>query len=120
MTAALATVETDRIAKLVRLIFSTDKSGEALAAIAAVKRILASEKLDAHWLADRLYQSEEHQRHDDGDDRSLAWWCYHHRDRLSPRDRQFIEALTKWRSPLSPKQQKWLRDILAKLESEAA
>jgi hypothetical protein len=57
--------------------------------------------------------------HDDGDDRSAAWFAFHRRQWLTPRDRQFVEGLTKWHGPLSTKQQKWLRDVCDKL-AEAA
>ena len=123
MSTALATVDANRLAKLVRLAFSSDKDGEIVAAVAAAKRLLASGNVDAHWLADRLTAqaivpvAKEH--HDDDDDRSAVWFAFHHRDRLTPRDRQFIEGLTRWHGTLSAKQRKWLADILAKIEEAA-
>jgi hypothetical protein len=123
MTAALATVETDRLAKLIRLVFSSDNDGKIVAAVAAAKRLLAASDLDAHWLADRLAAPPiavaQDRQYDDGDAQSLIWWCWHHRDRLAPRDLNFIAALTRWRGPLSTKQEKWLRDVCDKL-TEAA
>jgi hypothetical protein len=51
---------------------------------------------------------------------SLVRWCFLRRHLLSPRDRQFIEDLTEWHTPLSIKQQQWLQDIVAKLERAGA
>jgi hypothetical protein len=98
---------------------------EVGAAVAAVKRLLAASDLDAHWLADIVErgtkQSALVDRHDDGPDhdRSAVWFAFHRRWSLTPRDRQFIEGLTRWRGPLSTKQEKWLRDVCDKL-AEAA
>jgi hypothetical protein len=128
--AALASVETDRLAKLLRLIFGSDQDGEVIAAVAAVKRLFAGARLDAHALADIVergaqptalvdHHDDPGREHDDGDDRSAAWFAFHRRQWLTPRDRQFVEGLTKWHGPLSTKQQKWLRDVCDKL-AEAA
>jgi hypothetical protein len=92
VSTVLATTEVDRLAKLIRLIFSTDKTGEAAAGVDAVKRLLASENLDAHWLADRFAlgaasvvvapDDESSER----DDRSAAY-AFHRRYSLSPKER---------------------------------
>lgn len=119
MSTALA-CETDRLAKLIRLIFSTDKTGEAIAAIAAVKRMLAAEKKDGHWLADQLTAPITLPTPDkcaERDDRSAAWFCFHHRKRLSPKEQAFIENIISWSGPLSDKQRKWLQDIVDRLEA---
>jgi hypothetical protein len=110
----------EQLAKLIRLIFISDHPGEVSSAVDKVRRLLASEKLDAHWLADRLTAPPQKQANDQHDEKSTVWWCYHHRHLLSPRDRQFIEGLADWRGPLSPKQQNWLNDIVAKLERDEA
>jgi hypothetical protein len=117
MTTALATAETNKLAKLIRLIFSTDQHGEAIAAIAAVKRILASEKLDHHWLADRLAAPTASPAVDnlDRDDRSNAWFVFHRRHQLSPKETAFIENIIQWSNPLSSKQRQWLSDIVDRL-----
>jgi hypothetical protein len=128
MNTALASAETGKLAKLLRLAFGSDQDGEIVAAVAAVKRLLAASDLDAHWLADVVERGSQvahvdHRDHDDhdheGEDSSAVWFAYHRRYSLTPRDRQFIEGLTRWRGPLSTKQQKWLRDVLDKL-AEAA
>jgi hypothetical protein len=46
MTAAL-TIET-KLAKLIRLIFGSDKDGEIVAAVTAAKRLLAANNVDHH------------------------------------------------------------------------
>jgi DNA-binding transcriptional LysR family regulator len=125
---ALATVETERLAKLIRLVFSSDQAGEVTAAVTAVRRILAAAGLDAHALADIVEHGTksiavphvDRVDDDDGDDRSAIWFAYHRRYSLTPRDRQFIEGLTRWRGPLSIKQQKWLRDVCDTLAEATA
>jgi hypothetical protein len=124
VTTALATIETAKLAKLIRLIFGSDQPGEITAAVAAVRRTLAAADLDAHWLADVVERGAAPiavpVADDDGDDRSSVWFAYHRRWSLSPRDRQFIERLTTWRGPLSEKQRKWLADVCDKLAEVAA
>lgn len=111
----------DQLAKFIKLIFISDQPGEIANAIAAVCRLLASENRDGHWLAERLTAPPQKQPTEQHSDKSTVWWAYHHRHLLSPRDRQFIEGVAEQRSPLSVKQQKWLRDVVAKLErGEAA
>jgi hypothetical protein len=121
MTTALAAVETDRLAKLIRLIFSSDKPGEVIAAVNAAKRVLSSENLDAHWLADRLTsqpaRAHPPDKSDERNDRSAAWFAFHRSHRLSPKERKFIESIVQWAAPLSPKQRQWLHDIVERLEA---
>jgi hypothetical protein len=47
-------------------------------------------------------------------EQSIIWFASHHRDRSSPGDEQFVESLTRRRTPLSDKQRVWLHDIVAK------
>jgi hypothetical protein len=109
-----------------RLIFGTDNDGEIVAAVGGARRLLAASNLDGHWLADiveRRTKSIEFvdRRDDDPDhDRSAVWFAFHRRYSLTPRDRQFIEGLTRWRGPLSIKQQKWLRDVCDTLAEATA
>jgi hypothetical protein len=109
-----------------RLIFGTDNDGEIVAAVGGARRLLAAFNLDGHWLADiveRRTKSIElvDRRDDDPDhDRSAVWFAFHRRYSLTPRDRQFIEGLTRWRGPLSIKQQKWLRDVCDTLAEATA
>lgn len=123
MSTALATVETERLAKLLRLIFGSDQDGEIVAAVAAVRRILAASDVDHHWLADRLTAPIALAAVDnceDRDDRSDAWFCFHRRNMLSPKERAFIENIVARSAPLSSKQRKWLHDICDKLAEAAS
>jgi DNA-binding transcriptional LysR family regulator len=121
MTAALATAETDRLSKLIRLTFTSDKTGEIAAAVAAVRRLLESSGLDAHWLADAVERGatpvvvQPEERRDERDDRSDIWFCFHRRHRLSPKERAFIENVVDRSRPLSNKQRQWLHDIVERL-----
>jgi hypothetical protein len=121
---AVVNNDVDRIAKLIRLIFSTDQTGEAAAAVDAVKRLLASENVDAHWLADvfergaapvAVTPDEESGERDD--DRSASWFAFHRRRSLSAKERQFVENIVARAAPLTPKQRKWLHDIVDRLEA---
>jgi DNA-binding transcriptional LysR family regulator len=116
MTTALASIETDRLAKLVRLIFGSNKDGEVVAAVAAAKRLLASGNVDAHWLADRLTAPIALPACE-RDDRSAAWFAFHRRHFLSPKERAFIQNIVERSASLSPKQKQWLNDIVDRLEA---
>jgi hypothetical protein len=123
---ACANSETTQLfGKLLRLALVSDQDGEVLSALAALKRALAASGLDPHHIVDcyeygtkSLAVTSADREH--GDDRSAIWFAFHRRYSLTPRDRDFVEAMTRWRGLLSVKQQKWLRDIIGKLESEAA
>jgi hypothetical protein len=128
---SLATIETDRLAKLISLIFSTDKDGEIVGAVGAARRLLAAEKVDAHWLADRLTapqplhkqereRDDDRDRDEDGDHRSAIWWCHHHCGALTAKERRFIESLTRWRGPFSERQAQWLHDAADRLSAGVA
>jgi hypothetical protein len=110
-----------RLSKLL-LMLSSPHDGEVVAAARAIDRTLHDGGHDWHDLAKALLPSRvAPDAVDLSSDKSTVWWCFHRRHLLSPRDRQFIETLAKRHKPLSPKQQKWLQDIVAKLErAEAA
>lgn len=132
-TTAIATVESERIAKLLRLIFCSDKDGEVFAALNAAKRALAAAGQDGHYIvelfergAERPVDRADHDRDggdridDDDDDqntRSAVWFCWHRRHRLSEKERAFIENVAARSSPLTPRQCKWVRDITDRLEA---
>jgi hypothetical protein len=91
----------DRLEKLVRLL-SSDKDGEVLAATAAIRRVLATEGLDIHSLADALCRPEPAAPHaeaksqsasasaDDADWHSVASECDARSDRLTVREQEFV------------------------------
>jgi hypothetical protein len=124
MSNALASVETGKLAKLIRLIFGSDQDGEIVAAVAAAKRLLAASDLDAHWLADRLAAPStlptSERSGGEGDDRSAAWFAFHRRHFLSPKERAFVVNIVERSAPLSPKQRQWLNDICDRLAEAAA
>jgi hypothetical protein len=114
----------DRLEKLVRML-SSDKDGEVLAATAAIRRVLATEGLDIHSLADalcrpapRAEQRAPHKdRAEDTDWYSMACECDAHEDRLSEREQKFISDMVTWTARRAPteKQQAWLLAIFARV-----
>jgi hypothetical protein len=129
MSTSIARVETGKLAKLLRLAFGSDQDGEIVAAVAALKRSLASAGLDPHYIVDAfergaqpmtIVDHRDDPEPDADDDRSAIWFPFHRRYSLTPRDRQFIEGLTRWRGPLSINQQKWLRDVCDTLAEATA
>lgn len=124
MSAAVA-VETSRVAKLLRLALIADHDGEALGALTALKRSLASVGLDAHYLVDAFERGAAQVAPSispdvGGDDRSVVWFAWHRRDRPSMKEAAFIESLTRWRGTISERQRVWLRDICDKLAEVAS
>jgi hypothetical protein len=99
-----APIDAGRIGKLLRML-SSDKDGEVIAAVGALKRTLAAGDLDLHDLADAVeaglggqhQQPPADQRRTwgppapSGDDwQSMAWFCHHHRFELRKDDREFV------------------------------
>jgi hypothetical protein len=94
---------------------ASNHDGEVVATVRAIERVLKSAGRDLHDLAACLGAPAN------DSDKSTVWWCFHRRHLLSLGDRRFIEGVAEQRMPLSPKQEKWLRDIVGKLErAEAA
>jgi hypothetical protein len=123
MTTSIAVETTDRLVKLLRLIFSTDKPGEIVAAVTAARRVLDSNECDAHWLADAFERGAApaavtpDDESGERDDRSAAWFCFHRRRSLSPKEAAFIANIVERTAPLTSKQRKWLHDIVDRLEA---
>jgi DNA-binding transcriptional LysR family regulator len=106
-----------------------DQDGEALGALAALKRSLASAGLDAHDLVAAFERGmvaqdgPETKRSDDavyGDIRSTVWFCWHRRNRLGPKEREFVENICKRRTTPTDRQRVWILDIADRLERGAA
>jgi hypothetical protein len=120
---AVASTETDRLVKLIRLIFSSDKPGEIVGAVMAAKRVLDNNDRDGHWLAERfaLGAAPVAVTTDDTssarDDKSAIWFAWHRRHRLSPKEFHFVETIVAQAAPLSVKQRRRLNDIVARLEA---
>src|SRR5262245_43004686 len=101
-----AGVDPTRIGQLLRLALSSDQDGEAIAAIAALKRSLAAAGLDLHDLAGaaerglqpQQQQPPQQQRQttwgppppDPGNWQSLAWFAHYHADHLTRTEREFV------------------------------
>ena len=125
MNRAVATVEPERFAKLLRLALGSDKDGEIIGAVVALKRSLAAAELDTHWIVDTFERGAQvtctQVTSDDTsskrDDRSAAWFCFHRRYSLSPKERLFVENIVQRATPLTPRQAKWLHDIVDRLEA---
>ena len=116
MNAATA----ERFGKLLRLL-SSDKDGEILAAVSAIKRTLENEKLDIHALADAITagvgsqpirrENREPSWHD------VAEACAVHAERLRPNEQNFVRDMvrrTVHGGEPTEKQAAWLRSIYAR------
>jgi hypothetical protein len=93
-----ADIDTDKIGKLLRLTLSTDKEGEQLAAMSALKRALQKAGLDCHAIADAVERglksaesaSTPRRRSTSwapplpspDDWQAMAWFCHFHRFQL--------------------------------------
>jgi len=114
-----------RLAKLLRLALVADHDGEIIGAVCALKRALASAGLDPHHIVDAFERGTSQVAPSispadvAGDDRSLVWFAWHRRDRLSVKEAAFVESLTRWRGTISDRQRVWLHDICDRL-AEAA
>jgi hypothetical protein len=115
---------TARISKLVKLLLSSDKPGEVVAAVAAVNRSLAAAGLNHHDLGDAIEAGLVEVRslappngHTEDDWSGIAWFCHHHRDRLSTKEREFVRNMINRETEPSRKQMEWLSDIRERLTS---
>jgi hypothetical protein len=113
-----------RIAQLLRLILISDKPGEAIAAIEALKRALQAAGLDAHALADAAAARLDHAQSQSvpfgaGEWRQMVNACQRHGNHLSGREQRFLNTLSAYRSKPTEKQLLWLADIFARLRGAA-
>jgi hypothetical protein len=129
-------LDTKKVGKLVRLL-SSDKDGEVLAAVAAIKRALDIADLDLHDLAravaDGFEKPNPQQRAparwtppapDIEFWASMAWWSHYHRHHLADVDRDYIHDVLLGghfdcgRADASMMRR--LRNIVAKIEAAKA
>jgi hypothetical protein len=112
-----------RLAKLVALL-SSDKDGEVLGAVEAMKRLLGTVDADFHDLA-RVVEGDDHR---DTARRDDDWVDLIHRllanaGSLSDRDYEFLRSMRRHvalgREP-TLRQRNWILDIEAKLAERAA
>jgi hypothetical protein len=115
----------ERIARCVLLALSTNRDGEALAALAAARRALDGASITIHDFADAVEHglapeptrcSPPPPPDDLGDWRTTARHCDRHRHLLSERDAGFLATILRYRHQPSPSQLKWLDDIRNKLQ----
>src|SRR5689334_18594239 len=100
-----------RAGALVRLVLSTDKAGEALAAAAALRKTLERAGLDPHQFARvvELLLSEAPPTAPEPepgppDWREMLAACWQRRDELRERDHEFVMSLYRSRRAPRPKQ----------------
>lgn len=127
-------IDTDRLKKLLLVALSSDQPGEAFAALSAINKQLKANKLDAHWLADKLngvrapspppppppppYSWQRPARAVDWQEMLIH--CADHRPFLRPREEEFVGSLldqsTKGGWYPSEKQFNWLAAIYSRLK----
>jgi hypothetical protein len=108
---------TPRLAKLLPLLAS-DKPGEVIATAHAINRTLQSNGCDWHDLVDVIERFVEPDEMPESI-RDVAAWCLRRgADRLSDKERAFVQNMRTWRQPSSG-QRKWLCDIFARLRDDA-
>lgn len=117
---ALQPATASKVAKLIRLLAS-DRDGEVLGAVAALRRTLDSTGHDLHSLAEivsppllpnppriRSWRSGE------SDWQAMARWCHARHGHLSLKDRDFVKSMLYRRGTPTPGQQSWLVDLYLK------
>jgi hypothetical protein len=122
----------ERLAKILGMLGS-DHAGERAAAGLAAHRLLSDLSLTWHQVIiapsvpttvsvgsydppDLRTRPRSQQRHSGYTDwqrmARFAWSC---RDRLRPRDQEFVRSMLAWRGPPTERQQDWLSEIYARL-----
>jgi hypothetical protein len=98
---------------------SSDHDGEVVAAAHAIARLLKSNRLDWHDLAQALCLPLPAvcPCNDDRDWRDLLAFCASRMNQLSSREKEFLRSIAKRRSDLTDRQHDWLESIAAKLRS---
>jgi hypothetical protein len=117
----------EKLEKLVKLL-SSDKDGEVLAAVHAIRRTLKSSGADIHEFAARIKgggkleepQSEAYPK----ETATPSWYdmalacAERDGDRLNSREREFVDDMVRWTARREPseKQGKWLHALYCRLE----
>src|SRR5262249_51209541 len=104
---------TPTIGKLLRLLGS-DKDGEVVASARALRRVLQGAGLDLHDLARMVEGSDEREW------RKMVRHCRSKGDRLSAKERDFVDSLMRWRGKPTERQLIWLTAISERLREKAA
>jgi hypothetical protein len=106
-----------RVGQLLRLALSSDRDGEVLASLSALKRTMATNGIDLHHLADAVVAGlgRPPVPAPELDWRDTARFCRSRPDLLSEKEARFIATIMSRDQPLSPKQDKWLLAIEARV-----
>jgi hypothetical protein len=98
---------------------ASNHDGEVAATARAIDRVLRSNRLDWHDLAEAicLPLSPAIQPRDDRDWRDTLAFCATRMSRLSSREREFLRSIARWRGTISERQRSWLEAIADKLRS---
>jgi hypothetical protein len=111
MMSAPALVEVAPLVSKLIPRLASDHDGEVVATARAIERVLKAAGRDWHDLANAIQPIAT-------DWRSLARFCASNQQSLSDREVNFIVSISRlhW---LTEKQEKWLRDIAARLRATA-
>ena len=108
------------VAKLIRLL-SSDRDGEVVASVRAMRRVLAAAGLSLHDLADAIELPDQTSHGGKFDDwRVMAKACARCPHLLSEREISFVRTMTRWRGKPSRKQSEWLQAIYDRITEAAA
>jgi hypothetical protein len=121
MTAPALLSIAPTLAKLIRML-SSDREGEVLASVHAMRRVLASAGLSLHDLANAIELPAQASQHDDDADdwRVMAKACARYSYLLSEREISFVTTMMRWRAKPSRKQAEWLAAIYDRIREAAA
>jgi hypothetical protein len=111
VTSVLDPRATDRLAKLCGM-FGSDHAGERAAAAAKADDMVRS--LGLRW-ADVINVPLVPAGHEEVSWQAALACCLDHIPELTPRDRDFIKSLARWRGEPSEKQLVWLLDIYGRV-----
>jgi hypothetical protein len=92
---------------------ASNHAGEVAATAAAIGRVLKSSGYDWHDLAGAICAVPKIADFEDW--RSTLRFCAHHSAQLDERELALIARLASWRGGLPDRQNKWLRNIAARL-----
>ena len=105
------------IAKLLRLLTS-DKPGEIVASVHALRRVLGSANLDLHDLANVVEFAARREAPqvasataDDDDAREMIRCCRECSELLSAKELAFVRSMAKWRGEPTKRQMAWLSSL---------
>jgi hypothetical protein len=134
----------EKLEKLLKLALGSDRDGEVIAATRAIQRTLSNAGSDIHELAERirggkLSEAEMRKIYDAGYEAGkdegavekgfgdvtagpswlqMAQYCAEHDNgRLTPREREFVDDMTRWCTRREPteKQGKWLHLLYVRI-----